>query len=144
MDINWLSMALSTLIPLVIGFIYYHQNVFGSTLPKPSPRSNQQPRILAIIPVLLFSFFLSFFFLNFNNDGINQEGDFDNFQHGAWHGFFVAVTVVFPVVIVMGYFLRISWKNILIHLFYWLLTLPLMGGIMDAMNHWDNITLPQG
>ena len=91
--------------------------------------------------LIVFSFFLSFFLLNFNNSGINQEGDFDTFQHGAWHGTFIAITVVSPVIISIGYFLRISWRKILILILYWIITLALMGGILDAMNHWENVLI---
>lgn len=32
----------------------------------------------------------------------------------------------------------------LINVFYWIITLALMGGILDAMNHWQNIPMPEG
>ena len=92
----------------------------------------------------MLSFFLSFFLLNFNNSGINQEGDFDTFQHGVWHGTFIAITVASPIIVLNGLFGQKSWKNMLINIVYWIITLAIMGGILDAMNHWKNVVIPEG
>ncbi|MCD2259768.1 DUF1761 domain-containing protein [Psychroserpens luteolus] len=147
-DISWLSMVLATLMPILIGFLYYHKNVFGNVwLDTISTRENQTKKpnnIVTLIVAILLSFFLSFFLLNFNNSGINQEGDFDTFAHGAWHGTFIAVTTVAPVIVVQGFFGRRKWKHMLINILYWMITLALMGGILDSMNHWQNIPMPDG
>ena len=139
-------MVLATIMPLIIGYIYYHKSLFGNVwrdslaLAETSGKQFNTPSVL--IFALVFSFLLAFFLLNFNNSGINQEGDFDNFQHGAWHGTFIAITVVLPVIVINGYFGRKNWKNMLINLGYWIITLTLMGGVIDAMNHWENIIIP--
>ncbi|MEO0728588.1 MAG: DUF1761 domain-containing protein [Bacteroidota bacterium] len=148
MDINWLSMLLASATPLVIGIIYYHPSVFGKAWGNSLGKSVEElaggNKVVAAIVYLLTSFLLAFFLLNFNNDGINQEGDFDNFPHGAWHGLFVAVTIVIPIVIMSGLRERQSWKTRLINVFYWIITLAIMGGVVDAMNHWQNIPMPEG
>ncbi len=148
MDINWLSMLLASATPLVIGTIYYHPSIFGeawsSALGKTLREIGDGNKLVATAVYLLTSFLLAFFLLNFNNDGINQEGDFDNFLHGAWHGLFVAVTIVIPIVVISGLRERQSWKVRLINVFYWIITLAIMGGIVDAMNHWQNIPMPEG
>ncbi|MEL6866240.1 MAG: DUF1761 domain-containing protein, partial [Bacteroidota bacterium] len=124
-EINWLSMALATLMPITIGSLYYHKAVFGNAWMGSIGRSEQAPtqgsRLLMLGLCLVLSFFLSFFLLNFNNDGINQEGDFDTFQHGAWHGMFVAITVAMPILFINGYFAQTTWKNRLINLLYWII-----------------------
>ena len=141
-EINWFSMILATITPLVIGSLYYHKALFGKALTATT--GTFKNRLPAILAGLIFSFFLSFFLLNFNNSGIDQEGQFDNFLHGAWHGFFLSVTVVSPVVLINGYFAKSSWKNQLIHFLYWVITLALMGGLLDALNHWQNVIIPEG
>ena len=99
-DINWLSMALGSLTPLAFGGAYYHKAVFGRAWNDSIGVRMEQivgvRKVVAYGVFLLVSFLLSFFLLNFNNDGINQEGNFDNFQHGAWHGLFIAITVAVP------------------------------------------------
>lgn len=138
--INWLSMILSTITPLVIGLAYFHKNAFGKVWSDAIGTSDKKMNTIVLVIVsIVLSFFLSFFLLNFNNGGIDQEGNFDTFGHGVWHGVFVAITVVAPVVVVTELFGRKRWKHILIIMFYWIITLALMGGILDAMNHWENV-----
>ena len=144
-DINWLSMVLATLAPLVVGSVFYHPVVFGKALVDlPDVKADKRKTIFAFAIILVFSFFLSFFLLNFNNSGINQEGQFDTFRHGAWHGTFVAITIAAPVILINGFFGKRPWKHTLIHLLFWIITLALMGGMLDAMNHWENVILPEG
>ena len=145
-NINWLSMVLATLTPMLVGFIYYHKAVFGKAWMKSIGMTEEKAKEANMAVVfgvsIVLSFLLAFFMLNFTNDGINQEGEFDNFGHGAWHGAFAAIIIITPVMIITGLFEQKSWKNMLINVFYWIITLALMGGILDAMNHWENITIP--
>ena len=136
-------MLLASLTPLAIGFVYYHKALFGKAL-QDATGGKEGSSIGMYIAFVLTSFLLSFFLLNFNNDGINQEGDFDNFLHGAWHGAFVAITVVVPIVVMTGLREKRSWKNTFIHILYWIITLVVIGGLVDAMNHWTNIPMPEG
>lgn len=144
-EINWLSVIIASLTPLVIGSLYYHRAVFGRTFGDVSENpTGNKAKIVALIFAFALSLLMSFFMLNFNNDGIDQEGDFDTFRHGAWHGALLAIVIVIPVLVINGYFARSKWKSTLVHGLFWLLTLALMGGILDAMNHWTNISIPEG
>jgi|GEM_PF-708152 len=143
-EINWLSILIASCIPFTISTILYHKKVFGSVGDAPLPlgiTGKRQP--VKIIGTLMLSFLIAFFFLNFNNDGINQEGDFDNFAHGAWHGLFMAITTIIPIVVITSIQARLSTKTILVSVLFWLICSLLMGGTMDAMNHWENIVLPE-
>lgn len=141
-NINWFSMALATITPLCIGYFYYHKALFGKAWADAAVTHKKSNKVITLIVALVLSFLLSFFLLNFNNSGINQEGDFDTFQHGAWHGAFIAITTVTPVIVIHGFFGQKTWKFMLINILYWVITLALMGGILDAMNHWENIVIP--
>jgi len=145
-NVNWLSMILATLTPMFIGFLYYHKAVFGKawmdSIGMTEEKAKEANLIVTFGVSIVLSFLLSFVLLNFSNDGINQEGDFDTFQHGAWHGAFMAIVIVTPVIIINGLFEQKRWKSMLINVFYWVITLALMGGILDAMNHWENIPMP--
>lgn len=139
-DFNLLSIVLATITPIFIGYFYYHKALFGKVLADSiNTKGKKTNKIISTVVLIVLSFLLSFFLLNFNNSGINQEGDFDTFKHGAWHGTFIAITVVTPVIITNGLLVRKSWKNMLVIIFYWIITLALMGGILDAMNHWENV-----
>ncbi|NNL80786.1 MAG: DUF1761 domain-containing protein [Flavobacteriaceae bacterium] len=139
--INWLSMVIATLTPLVVGFIYYNKNVFGKawmiSLGKTEEDLKQGNKALIFGLSIVLSFLLAFFLLNFNNSP-GQEGEFDTFQHGAWHGIFISVVVGIPIMVINGLFELKKAKNLLINIGYWVLTLALMGGVIDAMNHWPN------
>ena len=139
--LNVLSIILSTLTPLLVGAVYYSNFLFGKTWKTSLGHSLEtqkgSSRLLLMGLSLLMSFLLSFFMIGFCND-IGQEGQFDTFQHGAWHGAFLSVFVVSPVIVLKGLLEQRSWKNILIHVGYWSMTLALMGGIMDSLNHFPN------
>ena len=138
---NWLSIVISSLIPIIIGFIYYHKNLFGKAWMN-SFGINEEDlkkgnKLLILGLSIVMSFLLSIFLINFNNSP-GQEGQFDNFSHGAWHGFFVAFVVGMPILFISGLFELKRVKNLVLNVIYWILTLAIMGGILDAMNHWPN------
>ena len=147
-NVNWISMILASLTPMFIGFFYYHDAVFGKvwkdSINLTAGKAKESNKLLTISTAIIFSFLLSLFLLTFNNDGINQEGKFDTFQHGAWHGAFIAILVVIPIIALNGLFEKKAWKSILINALYWIITLTIMGGIVDVMNHWTNIPMPEG
>ena len=137
-NVNWLSFILATLLPMILGSIYYHKALFGKAwmnsvgLTEEDLQKGNMPVIFGVS--ILMSALIAFFMLNFCN-GEAQEGQFDTFKHGAVHGLIISVFFVIPIFITNGLFERKSWKNMLINTGYWLITLALMGGILDAMNH---------
>lgn len=143
-NINWLSLVLATLVPMVMGFIYYHKALFGTAWMESIGMTEEKAKTANMGVVfglsLLMSFLMSFFLLGYVN-GAGQEGElgeFDTFKHGAFHGALVSLFLVIPAFITNGLFEQRSWKNMLINAGYWILTLTLMGGIIDAMNHFPN------
>ena len=138
---NWISLVIATLIPLVVGFIYYNKNLFGKawmhSLGKTEEDLEKGNKALIFGLSIVLSFLLAFFLLNFNN-GPGQEGEFDTFGHGAFHGFFIAFVVGMPIMVINGLFELKKFKNLLINVIYWIISLALMGGVLDVMNHWPN------
>ena len=138
---NWLSLVLSALVPMVVGFIYYHKALFGKawmdSIGMTEEKAKEANMGLTFGLSLVMAAILSFFLLGFNNSP-GQEGQFDTFGHGAFHGAILALFIIMPVFITNGLFEQKSWKNIFINIFYWIITLALMGGILDIMNHWPN------
>ena len=139
--VNWLSFVISILIPTIMGFIWYHKALFGKAwmdsigMTEEKAKEANMPLVFGLS--LVMSFLLSFFLLFFNNQP-GQEGEFDTFGHGAFHGLFLGIVVAMPVLLTNSLFEQKSWKNILINIGYWLITLALMGGVMDALNHFPN------
>lgn len=140
-DINWLSLIIAAILPSILGFAWYSPMLFGKAwmdsigMTEEKARSGNMPLNMGISLVL--SFFLAFFLLATVN-GMGQEGEFDTFKHGAFHGLLLGILVVVPTFITNGLFEQRAWKTMLINVAYWTLTLALMGGVIDAMNHWPN------
>lgn len=138
---NWLAILIAALIPMLVGFVYYHKNVFGKAwmdslgIKEEDLKTSGMGIIFGVS--LLMSFMLSMFVL-VNVDGPMQEGEFDSFKHGALHGTIIAVMVAMPVLVTNGLFERKKFKNLAINTVYWLITLALMGGVIDMLNHWPN------
>lgn len=141
-NVNWLSLVLATLVPMVMGFVYYHKALFGKAWMKSIGMTDEKAKE-ANMPLvfgvsIVMSFLIAFFMLNFCN-GVGQEGEFDTFKHGAAHGAIISVFIVIPIFITNGLFEQKSWSNMLINAGYWLITLAIMGGILDAMNQFPNV-----
>lgn len=140
-NINWLSIIIATLIPTITGFIYYNPKVVGTAwmkslgITEEHMKKGNMPVIFGVS--LVMSFLLAFFLVHFCN-GEGQEGEFDTFQHGAWHGAFIGILVAMPVLVTNGLFELKNFANQAINVTYWIITLALMGGVLDAMNHWVN------
>ena len=138
---NILAIVLGALIPMIIGFIYYHPKVFGKAWMQSIGMTDadmKKGNMAVIFGVTLIMSFLMSNFLLFNVDGPGQEGNFDSFKHGAFHGFLLALMVAMPVMVINGLFERRNFKNLAIHAVYWFITISLMGGVLDALNHWPN------
>lgn len=139
-EINWLSIVIAAILPSILGFLWYSPMLFGKAwmdsigMTEEKARSANMPLMMGI--GLVLAVFLSFF-LMVNVNGGGQEGEFDTFKHGALHGAIVGIMVVIPTFITNGLFEQKSWKNMIINVAYWTLTLTLMGGVLDAMNHWS-------
>ena len=139
-NVNWLSLVIATLIPMVMGFVYYHKALFGkawmASIGMTEEKQKEANMAVVFGTSLVMSFLIAFFMMNFCN-GAGQEGEFDTFKHGAAHGAIISFFFVIPIFITNGLFEQKSWTNMLINAGYWLITLALMGGVLDAMNHFS-------
>jgi len=55
---------------------------------------------------------------------------FLTFKHGALHGSFLGLYLVFPILAIIGFFEPKSWIWVAIHSLYWIVSLAIMGGII--------------
>ena len=140
-SINWLSVIIAALIPMVMGFIWYHKAVFGKAwmdsigMTEEKAKNANMPVVFGVS--LVMSVLLALFMiLNTNSPG--QEGEYDRFTHGALHGVIVGLFVSMPIMVTNSLFEQRSFKHMLINVAYWIVTIALIGGVVDAMNHWPN------
>lgn len=159
MKMNFLVLGLAALIPLVLGFIWYHPKVFGNAWMKSLGFTEDKMKEGFNMPLVfgltfLFSFFLAFSLqtmvihqvaiyqltMHFEKDPATQElisqimskygTEFRNIHHGLIHGFIGGLTIAFPIVAVNALFERRSWKYIFINAGFWIVSMMLMGAVI--------------
>lgn len=160
MPINYYMFFVSGLIPLIFGFLYYHDKVFGSVFKTPNGFTNNDLTIGRIMIICTLVFILGVFASTaIAGMVIHQGGVFQmmvpqvtisgsqaqetfnalmmdygdshrSFRHGFVHGSYMAVFLLLPVIGINALFERRDWKYVLIHSVYWFFTLGLMGGIL--------------
>jgi len=142
LSMNWLAILVSALIPLIIGSIWYHPKAFGTvwmnatgiTEDKLKNMSPAKAYIVALILSVVLSFYLYINVLIGGPDDMRHGQEiYMTFKHGAAHGAFLGLFVVLPVLATNAMFEMKSAKYIFINVFYWIVSLALMGG---ALNGW--------
>lgn len=157
--INFLVLGVATIIPLLVGFIWYNPKVFGAAWMQAAEVTEdkmQGANMLLIFGLtLVLSFILSFMLQTlvihqyslygllindlkdnpkaqelFNEIMSSFGSNFRTFKHGALHGIICGITIVLPVMGINALFERKGWKYILINTGYWVFSLAIMGGII--------------
>ncbi len=155
-EFNWAALIVAALVPMVIGFIYYHKKVVGGAWMKVTGMTEEKAKEgnMAVIFGVSFLFSLmlaiilqsvvihqlglqSLFFQDWENDlfaqVLGEKGDaFRTFKHGAFHGFITSVFLVLPILGTNALFEQKGWKYIWINAGYWTITITIMGGIICA------------
>ncbi len=153
---NWPAYAVATLIPMIIGFIWYNPKTpMGAIWMKETGMTDEKMKSsnmgLIFGLSILFSFLMNFFIIS--HEVIHQFGAFSlvnenpaeairllteykdayrTFPHGVLHGAFLGLFFVLPLFATNGMFERKSWKLIWINVAYWTVSIMIMGGILCA------------
>ena len=134
---HWPSIIVATLIPMILGMIWYNPKVLGVPWQKETGLSDddiKNANMGAIYGVaLLLAFCLSMgltFIIRFGHDA--QEVMYQTWGHGAFHGVLFAVLLALPVLVTNSLFERKSTKLILINAGYWVLCWAIMGAIVNG------------
>ena len=142
---NLAAVAIAALMPMVIGFIYYHPKVLGGAWMRANGFTLESmgngPKPILYGVALVLSFLLSMFmWINVTGPGqgtaeVMPDGtthNFATFGHGVVHGILINITVLLPVLGTLSIFERRGWGWVFTNLGYWVVTLALMGGILSA------------
>jgi len=142
--INWLAIIVAGLIPSIMGAIYYGPifekqwlSSLGKTKEEMVPKNMAITYGLALLMAMLLASTMKMVIEMVHRDVVNGEMVFTsthNFGHGAFHGIFMCLTLVVPVVGSLSLFQKNSGKNIILNVIFWLITMALMGGVLDAWN----------
>jgi len=158
MEFNFYALLVSAIVTLVVGFIWYHPKVFGTIWMRESNLTQEELQKGSMLKIFgltyIFSLMITMVLMALT---IHQSGAvgmvggppviasakpsfaafmadygtaYRTFKHGALHGFISGLFFALPIVGINGLFERKSWRYILIHAGYWIVTLTLMGGII--------------
>ena len=146
-EMNFIPILVASLIPMAVGFAYYHKKTVGSAWMESLGKTEEELQegfnmALVTIVGLVMSFLMAFLInalVEISHRDINDAGELIfasdyNFGHGAFHGLFYGLLFAMPILVTNGMYERKSWKNIFINVGYWLITISLMSGLMDAWN----------
>ena len=159
MNINFLALLLAALSSLVVGFIWYNPKVFGSIWMRETGINHEDGKgknmiaifAMSIFYAFLISFILQMFVIHqFGALGLvggKQElakpsyeafmadygTAFRTFKHGAFHGFFTGLFMIFPVIATNALYEKRSFKYVLISSGFWIVSFMIMGGIICMM-----------
>ena len=142
MQINWIALVVAAILPLVTGFIWYHPKVLGTAWMKETGMTEEKAKTmnpgktygLAVIMAFLLALFIwpMVFLGGAPPDDLHGTEAFLTFKHGALHGSMLALFVVLPVFAINSLFEMKSFKYVAINVGYWVVTMALMGGIINA------------
>ncbi|GAA4036848.1 hypothetical protein GCM10022386_23120 [Flavobacterium cheonhonense] len=158
MPFNFYAVLASTLVTLLVGFVWYNPKVFGTIWMKETGMTEEKARQSSMLKVfgltILFSFMLAFLMpvLVIHQFGaLGMIGGpefietakpsyaafmadygtaFRTFKHGALHGFMTGLFFALPMTAINSLFEQKSWKYILITSGYWIVSFTFMGAIL--------------
>ena len=140
-DINWIALIVAAIIPLVTGFIWYNTKVFGTAWMKETGMTEEKAKGmnpgktygLAVVFAFLIAFLMWPQVMLGGGPGEAHGAEpFMTFKHGALHGAMVGLFFVLPAFATNALFEMKSAKYVMINAGYWIVTMALMGGIINA------------
>lgn len=130
----YLAIFIGGLIPMILGFVWYHPKVFGGAWMKSLGFTEEGLKegnmAMTMGLATLLSMFLSW---NLNDYASHTQPGMSQFLHGFYHG---AYSMGLPAVVVLisnSLFQRNSWTNMLINAAYWMVALGLMGAFLYSV-----------
>lgn len=147
----------STMVPMVIGFIWYNEKTFGNAWMKETGMTREKAKEANMLKTFGFSLLFSLMastvlyqlVIHQNalpslvmgdqspatqewlKDAMSRYGaNFRTFKHGMLHGFMTGLFLALPIVGLSSQFEKKSWKYIFITAGYWIVSMMLMGGII--------------
>lgn len=140
MTFSWPSVFVASLMPMILGMLYYHPSLLGSVWMRANGFSMDTltpPRPLLYGVAWLLSFFLAFWcklqFLDVHQTSMNPDGSEYNgvtYGHGVAHGVIYSIMVVLPILGISAIFEKRSLSWVGVNWGYWLLTLSAICAIV--------------
>ena len=133
MELNWIAIIVAAIVPMIIGYVWYGP-VFGKQWQASLGFSDEEAKSGNMAAIFGISFVVSILLamgLSIVIEGLHHGESFHTFKHGALHGAMISFLLSIPVLVSNSLFQKNNAKNILINVGYWMLTMAIMGGIVD-------------
>lgn len=136
---DYLVQVAAAIIPMIIGFVWYGNMAFGKawmgTVGLTEEKIAKGNMGLTLGLAFLMSLILTLPMAYFANHPATPYGAVESsntFGHGVVHGMILGVFVALPLIAQKALFQQLSFKYVLINAGYWIVTLGLMSGVLDA------------
>lgn len=138
--LNMMAILVASLIPMIMGFIYYHPKVMGNAWMKANGFTQESlgngPKPIWYLVSLVLSFLFAVkFALDVTSPGQEVAPDghsYVTFQHGMAHGIVNTIMIILPIFGTLSIFEKRSWTWAFVNIGYWGLCLIVMQGILSA------------
>ena len=139
-DINWLALVVASILPLATGFLWYGP-LFGKAWMQESGMTEEKAKSMNPAKTyglcVVFAFLIAFnlvptVFFGGPPEMPHGTEPYMTFKHGALHGAFLALLTIMPAFATNALFEQKSFKYVAINAGYWVVTMALMGGIINA------------
>lgn len=127
----------AAIIPMIVGFLWYHPKTFGNAwmqtigMTEEKAASGNMAVTMGLSYVMAFIFTMPMVYFVNHYSMYGGEASSDTFGHGAFHGVLMALLIALPVLANKALFEQRSFKYVLINVGYWVVTMGLMGGVLD-------------
>lgn len=121
-ELNWLGITLASLMPLLIGAIWYHPKTFGTIWMNSLGFTEEDLKKGSIAATFGVTFLMSFtlaYYFAMRYHGHGEESSV--LAHAAYHGFMTFGYIGMPVLVTNLLFERRGWSGILVNVGYWFL-----------------------
>ena len=131
---SYLAIVLAALIPMVLGYIWYHPKVLGTAWMNSLGITEEKLKEGNMGMIMGLAFALALFLARrMNAYASHTEPSMSQFVHGFFHG---AYSMGLPAAVVLvsnGLFQRNTATNLIINALYWILALGLMGSFLYSV-----------
>jgi hypothetical protein len=132
--INFPVLALCSLFPLIIGFLWYNDKSFGIAWLKARKLTDEdEPGIPVTLIVSYVYSFLIAFAIQMIETGLGGQW-VHSFTHGAFLGGLIAVAIAIPVAGTNALHEGRGWKYLAINGGFWIICFALMGGVISQLS----------
>jgi Protein of unknown function (DUF1761) len=131
---TYLAIFLAALMPMVIGYVWYHPKVFGGAWMKSlgfTEETLKQGNMAMIFGLsTVCSLFISW---SINAYSSHTQPGMSQLMHGFFHGAYSTGLPAAVILISNGLFQRNTMTNLIINALYWIFTTGVMGAFLYAV-----------